>query len=111
MYEYRITESATADLLMAEHAYLDYFLRLGDCGKGVAWAQDFFDSYRREIERMKVDPFRHPYCRVFPFDSLDTGYRSFIVGWFTVFYTVEEESFTVWAVKSSKSDFRNIDRE
>ncbi len=51
----------------------------------------------------------HALCNVYPFDeSNEHGYRSFRLGWFTVFYTVEVSSFTVWHVRSSKSDFTTL---
>lgn len=108
MFEYLIDPEAVGDLIAAERAYLEYFSRFGEYEKGVLWEERFFVEYRREIEILKCDPCHHPPCRVFPFDCCDTMYRSFVVGWFTVFYTVEESSFTVWAVKSSKSDFSRI---
>lgn len=108
MFEYLIDPEAVGDLIAAERAYLEYFSRFGEYEKGVLWATRFFEDYRREVDVLKRDPFKHSLCRVFPFDCGDAPYRSFVVGWFTAFYTVEESSFTVWAVKSSKSDFSRI---
>lgn len=108
MYEYLLSEEAAFDLLMAERAYLDYFSRIGEKNKGIHWAHDFFQAYRAEIDNLKVDPYRHPFCRVYPFNQIETRYRSFTAGWFRVFYTVEADSFTVWAVRSTKSDFSQI---
>lgn len=108
MFEYLIDSGAVGDLIAAERAYLEYFSRFGEYEKGVRWAECFFKEYKHEIELLKCDPYRYPPCRIFPFDCGSTAYRSFVVGWFTVFYTVEESSFTVWAVKSSKSDFSRV---
>ena len=108
MFEYFVDPEAVGDLMAAERAYLEYFSRFGEYEKGVRWAERFFEDYRQEIENLKRDPCKHPVCCVFPFDCCDTAYRSFVVGWFTVFYTVEEASFVVWAVKGSKSDFSRV---
>ncbi|MBQ9004555.1 MAG: type II toxin-antitoxin system RelE/ParE family toxin [Eggerthellaceae bacterium] len=108
MHRYLIDDIAQAELDSAGGVYISYFARLGDPAKGRAWANRFYRTYRERIEELKENPTRHGRCRVYPFDALDTEYRSFTCGWFTVFYTVEPDSFTVWHVRSSRSDFTTI---
>ena len=105
MYEYRIDDLAVLELQEADRIYTTYFARLGEREKGEAWAARFFVDYFETIERLKKNPFFYGKCRVYPFNQGATEYRSFVVGWFTVFYTVEAESFTVWHVRPSRSDF------
>ena len=53
-------------------------------------------------------------ARIFyPISVTDTEYRSFRVGWFTVFYTIDDphKTFTVWHTRSSRSDFVNVRHE
>lgn len=108
MFSYCIDNIANIELIEAGNAYLSYFCRIGEPEKGDAWCDRFYEAYLREIERLEANPFIRPVCTVYPFDELDTTYRSFAVGWFTVFYTVEDSSFTVWHVRSSKSDFSSV---
>ncbi len=108
MYSYRIDAIANIELADAGSAYLGYFARIGEPDKGEIWCDRFYDAYLGEIGRLEANPFIHPVCVVYPFDELDTTYRSFTVGWFTVFYTIEETTFTVWHVRSSKSDFSSV---
>lgn len=110
MYDYRIDELAVLDLQEADRIYTTYFARLGDRAKGEEWATQFFSDYHGKIERLKDNPFFYGKCGVYPFNRGDTEYRSFVVGWFTVFYTVEATSFTVWHVRPSRSDFSQIER-
>ena len=106
MSRYRISDLAQAELEQVREAYTTYFIRLSDPAKGRAWAQRFYRAYRQRIEELKSNPYRYAACSVFPFDSVETEYRSFVVDWFTVFYTVEEDedAFTVWHIRSSHSD-------
>lgn len=108
MYEYLIDDVANLELRDVETVYLTYFARLGDAARGAEWAARFYSDYRERIEEVKENPFRHPVCTVYPFDCVDTEYRSFTVGWFTVFYTVGDGKFAVWHVRSSKSDFSSM---
>lgn len=110
VYSYRIDEVANLELIEAGDLYVSYFARLGEYEKGLIWSDRFYEAYLKEIDRLKVNPLVHPQCSVYPFDCIDTGYRSFTVGWFTVFYTVEETTFTVWHIRSSKSDFTSVGR-
>lgn len=108
MFNYVLDPLAALELEEVAYVYESYFAKIGDLRKGVDWADAFYDLYGKEIEEIKANPFKHGVCTEFPFDSVDTDYRSFVVGWFTVFYTVEESTFTVWHVRSSKSDFNAI---
>lgn len=110
MYKYRIDAVAALELRDAGDLYESYFAELGDYEKGVEWADYFYREYSSVIERLKSNPFFYPVCNVYPFDIIDTSYRSFTCGWFTVFYTVELDSFTVWHIRSSKSDFCTLRR-
>lgn len=107
-YRYRIDDIANLELRNVETVYLTYFARIGNMAKGVEWAASFYADYRAQIEELKSNPYRYPACDVYPFDCIETKYRSFRVGWFTIFYTVEEDTFTVWHVRSSKSNFTTI---
>lgn len=111
-YSYFIDDIAQAELAEAGATYVSYFSELGDSAKGKAWANRFYGEYRRRIEELKLNPYRFPVCTVYPFDVVDTEYRSFAVGWFTVFYTVDERnaSLIVWHIRSSRSDFSGIRR-
>lgn len=108
MYQYFIDEAAAAELLDAQHVYRSYFARFGQIEKGERWARRFLSDYTHVIESLKNNPFLYSACRVFPFNLAESTYRTFCVGWFTVFYTVEDKSFTVWHIRSSRSDFRDI---
>lgn len=108
MYSYYIDELAALELREAELVYLSYFAHLGQAAKGEVWARRFYREYRAIIDELKHNPFRYPICTVYPFDCIDTEYRRFVVGWFTVFYTVESDRFIVWHVRSSKSDFTSL---
>ncbi len=108
MYRYRIDVLAQRELEQVGDVYEGYFVDLGDYEKGVAWADRFYSEYARSIERLKNNPFIYPRCTLYPFDLIDTEYRSFRCGWFTVFYTVEEKTFTVWHIRSSRSDFTKM---
>ena len=111
MYEYLIDDVAQAELDSVGGVYISYFARFGDPAKGRAWANRFYKAYRDHIEELKADPLRYGKCRVYPFNAIETEYHSFTVGWFTVFYTIEDESFTVWHVRSSRSDFTTVRRK
>lgn len=108
MYEYVIEDIANLELRDVEMVYLTYFARLGDAAKGAEWAERFYREYREKINDLKKDPFRYPICTVYPFNCIDAEYRSFTVGWFTIFYTIEAKRFIVWHVRSSKSDFSSM---
>ena len=108
MYEYRIDDIAALELQEADHIYVSYFAKLGEYEKGEAWAARFFDDYFEHIDALKRNPFLYSECSLYPFGGTDVGYRSFRVGRFIVFYTVEETSFTVWHVRSSRSDFSTL---
>ena len=108
MFKYRIDDLAVLELQEADRAYVSYFARLGERSKGEAWARRFFRDYFERINLLKSNPFFYGKCRVYPFDEVETEYRSFTVGWFTVFYTVETDTFTVWHVRPSRSDFTTI---
>lgn len=108
MYNYLIDDQAVTDLIEAEFSYRIYFAHLGEYSKGEQWARRFMDEYRRHIELLKENPFIHGICTLYPFDCVETKYRRFTVGWHTAFYTVDDASFTVWAVRSSKSDFSSL---
>lgn len=108
MYKYLIDDIAQAELDSVGGVYISYFARLGDSAKGRAWANRFYREYRERITTLKSDPFRYGRCLVYPFDRVETQYRSFTVGWFTVFYTVEADTFTVWHIRSSRSDFTTL---
>ena len=110
MYEYRIDELAVLELQEADRMYTAYFARLGDRAKGEAWAARFFQDYFEKVNQLKENPFFYGKCDVYPFTRGETEYRSFTVGWFTVFYTVEAETFTVWHVRPSRSDFTKMRR-
>ena len=101
---------AQAELDSVGGTYVSWFAPLGNPAKGRAWANRFYGEYRGRIEGPRSNPWRFPACTVYPFDAVDTEYRSFVVGWFTVFYTVEGEAgtFTVWHVRSSRSDFSKM---
>ena len=106
MYSYRIDPIAQLELEEAGNVYIRYFAGLGDIERGEELADALFESYLDKVEQLKQMPFMHALCNVYPFDeNNEHGYRSFRLGWFTVFYTVEASSFTVWHVRSSKSDF------
>lgn len=107
MYSYLIDDIAQAELDAVGGVYISYFASLGDPAKGRAWANRFYHEYRSAITQLKKEPYGHPICTLYPFNIVPTEYRSFTVGWFTVFYTVESEarSFTVWHIRSSRSDF------
>ena len=109
-YSYRIDDLAQAELDAVGGLYISYFAKLGDPAKGRAWANRFYAEYRQRINGLKANPHRYPKCTVYPFGLVDTEYRSFVVGWFTVFYTVEERdgTFTVWHIRSSRSDFTKM---
>ena len=107
-YKYLIDDIAQAELDSVGGVYISYFARLGDSAKGRRWANRFYRAYRDRINLLKEDPHQFGICRVYPFNVVDTEYRSFVVGWFTVFYTVAADSFTVWHVRSSRSDFTTI---
>ena len=108
MYSYLIDPLAELELEQAGRTYEFYFDELGDYEKGIAWADRFYADYAETIARLKDNPFFYARCTVFPFDQVDTAYRSFRCGWFTVFYTVESHSFTVWHIRASRSDFSEI---
>ena len=109
MYKYRIDPIAQIELEEAGNTYIRYFAGLGDIHRGEILAEAFFEGYIDKIQQLKQMPFMHPLCNVYPFnDSNPSGYRSFRIGWFTVFYTVEDAWLTVWHVRSSKSDFTSI---
>ncbi len=109
MHSYRIDPVAQLELEEAGNVYIRYFAGLGDIERGEELAEAFFDSYIDKIQQLKRMPFMHPLCNVYPFDDAnERGYRSFRLGWFTVFYTVEDCAFTVWHVRSSKSDFTTL---
>lgn len=109
MYGYLIDPVAQLELEEAGNIYIRYFAGLGDIRRGEELADAFFDSYIDKIQQLKQMPYMHALCNVYPFDeSNGHGYRSFRLGWFTVFYTVENSSFTVWHVRSSKSDFTSL---
>ena len=105
MYRYRIDPLAKIELEQAGLAYESFFDDLGDYEKGVAWADRFYLDYAKAIDTISLNPYFYPVCTVYPFNELSSRYRSFRCGWFTVFYTVEEQSFTVWHIRSSRSDF------
>lgn len=108
MYNYVIDQLAETELAQAGEAYENYFFLYGEYEKGVAWADKFYADYAETIERLKSNPFFYAKCDIYPFDILETEYRSFRCGWFTVFYTVQKDTFTVWHVRSSQSDFSVI---
>lgn len=109
MYGYLIDPVAQLELEEAGNIYIRYFAGLGDIRRGEELADAFFDSYIDKIQQLKQMPYMHALCNVYPFDeSNGHGYRSFRLGWFTVFYTVENSSFTVWHVRRSKSDFTSL---
>ncbi|WP_165173287.1 type II toxin-antitoxin system RelE/ParE family toxin [Adlercreutzia sp. ZJ242] len=108
MFSYKIDDVALLELRDVERVYVTYFARFGEYAKGERWAQRFYEDYRQSIEEIKRDPYIHGICRVHPFDCVDTTYRCFTVGWFTIFYTVEGSSVIVWHVRSSKSDFSTL---
>lgn len=109
MHSYRIDPVAQLELEEAGNAYIRYFAGLGEIERGEELADAFFDAYIDKIHQLEQMPFMHPLCNVYPFDGgSPLGYRSFRLGWFTVFYTVETATLTVWHVRSSKSDFTTI---
>lgn len=108
MFSYRIDPLAELELEQAGQAYELYFDELGDYEKGVLWADRFYADYARAIALLKDNPLFYPVCTVYPFNEIKTAYRSFRCGWFTVFYTVENDSFTVWHIRASRSDFSQI---
>ena len=109
MLSYRIDPIAQIELEEAGNAYIRYFASLGQIDRGEELATAFFDSYIDKIQQLKKMPYMHPLCNVYPFDaSNEHGYRSFYLGWFTVFYTVGDSDLVVWHVRSSKSDFSTM---
>ena len=112
MYRYRIDDLAQAELDAVGGVYISYFASLGNPAKGRAWANRFYREYRRRIDALKGQPRRFPICTVYPFNVVEARYRSFVVGWFTIFYTVEDDecAFTVWHIRSSRSDFSTLRR-
>lgn len=111
MHEYFIDPVAQIELEEAGNAYLAYFTAQGNARRGAELAEAFAYDYRRKIDQLKKTPCMYPFCSVYPFShGNENGYRSFRIGWFTVFYTVYEDSFVVWHVRSSKSDFSALER-
>lgn len=111
MLRYLIDPAAQLELEDAAEAYIKYFTDLGESERGDNLAMAFVYDYLDIIEQLKSMPYMYPLCSVYPFDGSDpSGYRSFRVGWFTVFYTVSDDSIVVWHVRSSKSDFTAIDQ-
>lgn len=108
MYKYIIDAIAEVELQEAGSAYELYFANIGDYEKGVAWADRFYAEYKEKIETLKENPFLYSPCCVYPFVLIETEYRSFPCGWYTIFYTVDDSSFTVWHIRSSRSDFTSI---
>ena len=110
MYRYFIDEAAQAELDSVGGAYIAYFTTLGDPAKGRLWANRFYRDYRAAVEALEANPYRHRVCDLYPFDAIETEYRSFRVGWFTIFYSVDEDkkAFAVWHVRSSQSDFTKL---
>ena len=112
MHEYLIDPVAQIELEEAGNAYLAYFTAQGNTRRGAELSKAFAYDYRRKIKQLKKTPYMYPLCSVYPFSCAnEAGYRSFRVGWFTVFYTVHDDSFVVWHVRSSKSDFSSMERE
>ena len=110
MYRYTIDPVAQLELEEAGNVYIAYFTGLGEPERGGELSEAFAFDYIQKIQQLKKTPFMYPLCTVYPFDGSDPhGYRSFRVGWFTVFYTVADDSFTVWHIRSSKSDFTAIE--
>lgn len=109
VHNYLIDPAAQLELEEAGEIYISYFTELGEPSRGLELSEAFVYDYIDKIQQLKKTPFMYPLCSVYPFDADNpNGYRSFRVGWFTVFYTVENGSVIVWHIRSSKSDFSVI---
>jgi hypothetical protein len=73
--------------------------------KGKVWVREFNSKYQKALTSLRQNPLRHPIYFREPFGDSDIEYRYFEVGWFTVFYSFDGSTVTVWYIKNSKSDF------
>ena len=108
MYKYLIDDIALIELRDVENTYISYFAKMGDLEKGIMWSSRFYEDYKKSIDEIKENPYKYSKCCIYPFNCIETQYRYFTVGWFTIFYTVEDDSFTIWHIRSSKSDFSTL---
>lgn len=107
-YDYLIDDIAQIELNSVASVYEAYFAKFGELQKGIEWADSFYETYEAKIEELKTCPTKYHVCTLYPFNLIETDYRTFTVGWFTVFYTVEKNTFTIWHIRSSSSDFTQL---
>ena len=110
MAEIRYNETAILDLAIAQDFIREYFEGVQSPELAKNHITTFFEELARKLDLLEGNPELYPIRRELYYSETKKPVRSFTCHWFIVFYvyTKEDDTVTIWFIRSSKSDYSNV---
>jgi plasmid stabilization system protein ParE len=110
MTSVKYSDTGSVDLVAAITTIRNYFEEKKSPELGEKHVAIFASEMNRQENLLQEHPLTYRVRDDGFFKNATKEFRSFIVHWFTVFYSYEEKDneVVIWFIRSSKSDFSNI---